>query len=321
MKFSIIIPVYNVEKYIERCILSCTNQNLSSSEYEIIVINDGSPDNSLKIINELAQGCNNIKIFSQENQGLSVARNNGLKFAKGEYVWFVDSDDWIEPSCLLDLYDKCNEFNLDVLLFDANDWIGEVCTKRLTLTLFDKFPIDGKTYLLSDKIVFPVCFKIIKRDFLMQNNLFFMENIMHEDNEFIPRMFFFAKKVLRVDKNFYNVYNNPKSITRSANPKKSFDLIKVAKSHASFIRDKVMEERLKLEFYNYIGLAINSALNNTKLMDNSNKAFFYCELKKNKESFFLMKKSSSLKYRLEARLYLISSNLFQAIYSIYLKWN
>lgn len=320
MKLSIIIPVYNVEKYVERCILSCLNQNLSCSEYEIIVINDGSPDNSLKIINKLRLVYNNIRVFTQENQGLSVARNNGLKLAKGEYVWFVDSDDWIESNCISDIYHKCNEFNLDVLLFDANDWIKEVCFKRMTLTSFDEFPIDGRTYLLSNNIVFPVCFKVIKRDFLIDNNLFFMENIMHEDNEFIPRMFFFAKKVFRIDRNLYNVYNNPKSITRSANPKKSFDLIKVANSHASFIIDKIMEDRLKIVFYDYIGLAINSAFSNTKLMDSRNKVSFRLELKKSKDLFVLLKKSSSFKYRLEAQLYLISSNLFEVIYSIYLKF-
>ncbi|MDX6182205.1 glycosyltransferase [Flavobacterium sp. Fl-77] len=321
MKFSIIIPVYNVEKYVERCILSCVNQNLASTEYEIIVINDGSPDNSLEIINGLAKLYDNIKVFTQENQGLSVARNNGLKFAIGEYIWFVDSDDWIEPNCILDLYNKCKKFSLDVLLFDANDYFGEVCTKRMSLTSYDEFPIDGRTYLLSDKIVFPVCFKIMKRDFLIDNHLFFMENIMHEDNEFIPRMFFFATKVLRANTILYNVYNNPKSITRSINPKKSFDLIKVAKSHATFLIDKIRDDHLKIEFYDYLGLAINSALNNTKLMDNTNRAFFYLELKKNKDLFFLMKKSSSLKYRLEAQFYLISPNLFRAIYSIYLKYN
>jgi glycosyltransferase involved in cell wall biosynthesis len=321
MKLSIIIPVYNVEKYIEYCILSCCSQNISDSEFEIIVVNDGSPDKSLEIVNSIAQKHSNIHVFSQENQGLSEARNNGLKVAKGEYIWFVDSDDWIEKNCILDLYNKCIEFGLDVLLFEANDCDGEICTKRESFKDYNESPINGKNYLLSGKIVFPVCFKIFRRDFLISNNLFFMKNIMHEDNEFIPRVLYFANKVLCLNKIFYNVYNNPKSITRSVNPKKSFDLIKVAKSYVVFIKDEIKDDCLKIEFYNYIGLAINSALNNTKLMDDINRTAFYLELKKNKDLFLFMKRSNTAKYGLEARLYLISPNLFKMLYSVFLKFN
>ena len=111
MKLSIIVPLYNVEKYIEKCILSLVNQDFR--DYEIIVVNDGSPDESANIVNELKIKYPNVLLFHKENGGLSSARNFGLEKAKGEYVWFVDSDDWIEPDIISLLYKHVKESNLD----------------------------------------------------------------------------------------------------------------------------------------------------------------------------------------------------------------
>ena len=194
MKLSIIIPVYNVEKYIEKCILSCCNQNLDTLDYEIIIVNDGSPDKSLEIASRLEQLYSNIVIISQTNQGLSAARNKGLNSAKGEYVWFVDSDDWVKENCFLEIYNKCLGLDLDVLLFGANDCDDYICIKRCLPFNDSKIPVDGKSFLLTNEIVFPVCFKVFKRDFLINNNLYFLKDIMHEDNEFIPRVLYFSNK-------------------------------------------------------------------------------------------------------------------------------
>ena len=98
MKISLIIPVYNVEQYLEKCLLSCLDQDLPQSDYEIIVVNDGSPDGSLAIAERIAATATNITVVSQENGGLSAARNTGLEIAKGKYVWFIDSDDTIKKN-------------------------------------------------------------------------------------------------------------------------------------------------------------------------------------------------------------------------------
>lgn len=100
MKLSIIIPTYNVQDYLERCISSCLNQNIDINSYEIIVVNDGSQDKSLSIAQKLAAVYNNISIISQSNAGLSAARNKGLSLAQGEYVWFIDADDAIKTNSL-----------------------------------------------------------------------------------------------------------------------------------------------------------------------------------------------------------------------------
>ena len=96
---SIIVPMYKVEEFLPKCIDSIINQKFNS-EIEINLVNDGSPDNSEKIARQYAEKDNRIKVISQTNQGLSAARNRGLKESKGEYVWFIDSDDWITPDSL-----------------------------------------------------------------------------------------------------------------------------------------------------------------------------------------------------------------------------
>lgn len=316
MKISLIIPIYNVEQYVERCILSCSNQNIDISEYEIIVIDDGSPDNSIDIVERLARKNINIKIFSQKNQGLSQARNKGLEIAKGEYVWFIDSDDWIEENCILELYNICHEFNLDVLLFDAIDFDGNIFKIRNTITQNVCDVIEGKQYLNSNNIIFPVCFKVFKREFLIENSIYFLKNIFHEDNEFTPRMFYFANRVMCIDKPLYYVFHNPNSITRSVNPQKAYDLIEIAVSYVNFIDQNKVDKKIRVLFINLIGLALNSSLANMILFDKEKRFVFYNILNKNKGLFQFMKQSNKIKYKIEAYTYIYFPNLFLNLYSI-----
>ena len=114
-KVSIIVPVYNAEKYLERCVNSLRNQTLK--DIEIIVVNDGTKDDSIKLIEENFND-NRIKIFNKENGGLASARNFGIKKAKGEYLFFVDSDDFIETDCLLDMYNVAKKNKTDLVICD-----------------------------------------------------------------------------------------------------------------------------------------------------------------------------------------------------------
>ncbi|MFK1669245.1 glycosyltransferase family 2 protein [Bacteroides fragilis] len=125
---SIVIPVYNVELYIERCLLSCLNQDLSISQYEIILIDDGSPDSSIDKISKWLDR-KNITLLTQPNSGLSVARNNGLLHAKGKYVWFVDSDDWILENCLQEIAGYMVA-GIDIITFCAADFINDKFYRR-----------------------------------------------------------------------------------------------------------------------------------------------------------------------------------------------
>ena len=110
MKLSIIIPVYNVEQYIGRCLQSCLCQpHVTEADYELVIVNDGTKDNSMTIVEGMVHGMNNVIIVNQRNQGLSMARNAGLKAAKGDYVWFVDSDDWISEDCLYEILNRLKQ--------------------------------------------------------------------------------------------------------------------------------------------------------------------------------------------------------------------
>ena len=114
-KISLIVPVYNVEDFVARCLNSLLEQNMSYEDYEIIIVNDGSTDSSLEIIQPYLEKYPNCKLINKPNGGLSSARNAGLNVALGEYIWFVDSDDFIMPNLLDDLYKECSSNDLDVL--------------------------------------------------------------------------------------------------------------------------------------------------------------------------------------------------------------
>ena len=179
-KCSIIIPVYNVEKYLPKCLDSIVNQTYKN--IEIICINDGSTDNSLKILEEYAQKDERIKIINQENQGVSVARNVGIDNATGDYILFVDSDDWIDrDTCKILKIELENEY-YDLIIFNHS-----VVTKKSTRpTKYiggNKFAFWAACYKTSiiknNNIKFPKNIKISEDHFFKYNFLYYAKNIKH----------------------------------------------------------------------------------------------------------------------------------------------
>ena len=299
MLISIIVPVYNVEKFVRRCLQSCLNQNLSKDLYEIIVVNDGSIDNSLREVEKVSSRYNNIKLISQNNSGLSVARNVGVENANGEYIMFVDSDDWIADNCLKRIVDLCVKNDLDILSFCAADVVDGVPQKRFSYDSMDVY--DGKNLLKTGMMNIPAQHSVYKKSFLKENKLSFFPSIYHEDNEFKPRALYCATRVMNIDEVVYFVYPNPKSITRSVNPKKAFDLLVVCNSLHDFCAK--VEDLYKYGFYYNIGLALNSALNETKYMSDPDIEKLNECICKNKHIFLDLKKSKILKYKLEGFLF------------------
>ena len=204
MILSIVIPVYNVEEYIEKCLLSCSNQNISKSNYELIIVNDGSPDKSLEICERLVSSIENMTIISQENKGLSGARNTGLKHAKGDYVWFVDSDDWLENNCLEDIIDTIKKQQSDIF------WMGhDVVADEKVIASFVpnqlENPISGEAFFVNQlNELFYIWKFIYKREFLLKNELTFYEGILYEDLEFTPRALHLAKSCCTIPKIYYH---------------------------------------------------------------------------------------------------------------------
>ena len=210
IKLSIIIPVYNVEKYIGRCIESCLKQDLPRDEYEILIVNDGSSDGSMEVVRQYAQLNNNIRIVEQENAGLSAARNTGIQNAKGEYLWFVDSDDDIKQ-----LVYKADCQRLDVLCFGINVIKEKRADEYYIYAERKDYVYDGISFI--SKVLMPAsaCVALYKREFLLVNSLCFRNRIMHEDQEFTPRAYCLAKRIAYVNVSAYNYWVRKGSIMTS----------------------------------------------------------------------------------------------------------
>ncbi|WP_294064325.1 glycosyltransferase [uncultured Fusobacterium sp.] len=223
IKVSVIIPVYNVEDYIEKCLESVVNQTLK--EIEIIVVNDGTKDNSIKKIEKYFSD-SRIKIINKQNGGLSSARNAGLEIAKGEYISFIDSDDFIEEKMLEELYNESE--NADIVFSNNLNYnmLDNKLSKEEREFFFDKMSNKGSYICMYSSAV--VWNKIYKRDFLEKNNLRFIEGIIHEDDIFTIKSHFLAEKVKYVKKfHYYYRINRKDSIMNNKVKNKHLENYKV----------------------------------------------------------------------------------------------
>lgn len=240
MKFSIIIPVYNVEQYLTKCLDSVVNQTYND-EYEVICVNDGSTDSSLAILEEYAEKYGIIKIINQENRGLSEARNTGLRQAKGKYIWFVDSDDWIEDDALNILHKKINDE--DIVCFNGRRYFEDGRTETpdegIEISDLSGWEYYNKYALQHRKFHFVcVVLRVYKRDFLLENNLFFEPGIYHEDNLFTPIALYYAIKIKSIPDTLYQYRIRKNSITQNINFKRITDIITIANRLAEFFIPK-----------------------------------------------------------------------------------
>lgn len=209
-KVSIIIPVYNTEEFVEEAVRSIMNQTLQ--DIEIIIINDGSTDNSLSIIERLSLEDKRINIYSHNNQGVSISRNKGIEKAKGKYLYFMDSDDCLESEALEACYIKSEENNLDLIFFDA-----DILNKNNNFNISLKYQrkeytnpsqIYSGTQILTILInnncysVSP-CLNMIKRSYLNRINTRFLPNIIHEDQLFITLLYLQANRVMCIHEDFF----------------------------------------------------------------------------------------------------------------------
>ena len=221
MKLSVIVPIYRVEKYLRKCVDSLLHQDLISDEYEIILVDDGSPDACGRIADEYASTYPNIRAIHQKNGGLSVARNTGLVAAEGEYVQFVDSDDYLLPDVIPGLLHRMEEENLDVLRFNYQNVneSGEAYEPYKDIKPFVDYTdgiCDGKVFL-NERLGY-ACYAvqfIIRKEILTANNIIFKPGIRFEDTEWTPRMLLCASRVTSTDKMVYCYLLRSGSITNS----------------------------------------------------------------------------------------------------------
>lgn len=218
---TIVIPVYNVEMYLKRCLDSIVPQ-CSLGDVEVLLIDDGSTDSSGTICDEYSSRYSFIRCLHQENAGLSASRNNGIKNAKGKYIMFVDSDDYIEQGCLSQFLDDINKTNCDVLigkswmLFDDGSVIDE---EQYTIKQGLYTSHEYAMCLAKNRFSASFCaqYHICKTDFLEKNDLMFYPGILHEDELWTPKVLLLAKSIYYTDRYFYYHYMRAGSIMHSNN--------------------------------------------------------------------------------------------------------
>lgn len=207
-KVSIIVPVYNVEEYIDRCLKSLVNQTLK--DIEIIVVNDGSPDNSEEIILKYEKKYNNIKYLKKKNGGLSDARNYGLKYAKGEYIAFVDSDDYVSKDIYEKMYEKAKEGNFDLVVCNLNYVYDDRIVK--CSSNINKDTTNIKKSMLN---IYPAAWNKLYKKSLFDNNVRFKKGVWYEDVEFIYRLLPYIKTIGTISDYSYQYIQRDNSIIKT----------------------------------------------------------------------------------------------------------
>ena len=223
-KLSIIVPVYKVEQYLPKCVDSLLHQDLLPGEYEIILVDDGSPDLCGDICEEYAVRFSNIKVVHRENGGLSAARNTGVDVAQGQYIQFVDPDDYLEPNVLKALVDKMEDEGLDLIRFNYQNVnvqyeVFEPNKVSKPYVDYHDESCDGLTFL-TERLGFG-CYAW---QFMIRNELLegcrFKEGIYIEDTEWTPRLLMKAQRVTSTKLMVYNYLFREGSITQSVDEEK-----------------------------------------------------------------------------------------------------
>lgn len=275
IKISVIIPVYNSVPYIIKCLDSIIYQTLSG--IEIICVNDGSQDNSLEILNEYAKKDSRIIVINQENKKQGAARNAGLKIARGEYVGFVDSDDWIDSDFYEKLYDCAKKYNSDIALA-TNVRIGNGKTKK-------RINITSENFYTKLQDKFDVCKlwkdgcptnKIYRRELLINHDIKYPENVYCEDKIFTTKAVFFANGIVTVPDIYYYYYRNQTSTVVKSKFKKGhsddknkakLEVLEFLKANNAKIRDKDFWANTKvIKYFGLNWLTVKESLHTKKLL-------------------------------------------------------
>lgn len=244
---SIIIPIYKVEDYLDRCIESAVGQTYKN--IQIILVDDGSPDRCPQICDEWQIKDDRIIVIHKDNGGLSSARNKGIQNSTGEYILFIDSDDYIE----LDACEKlmsCAK-GVDLVVGEATIYENGSIYYNIHTNLKENHVYTGVDCAIKaisrGEWFAPVWYNMYKRDFILSNNLFFEEGTLHEDMEYLPRIFLAAKTVKYIKLQFYNYIIRQSSICGSKTPKHLNDLMRIYEKWKK-LNDTILDDRVRKKF-------------------------------------------------------------------------
>lgn len=261
---SVIIPVYKVEKYLDRCVLSVVNQTYKN--LEIILVDDGSPDNSPKMCDEWAKKDKRIKVIHKQNGGVSVARNDGLKMATGDYIAFVDSDDWIEPTMYEEMLNLAISENADLTFCGIQEVRSDGSIYKYNELSLEKLrEKDLKYFLINARSgydmlgVFGGICRILFKSSNAKNNKF-DKNLKHgEDLCYLLKIFEVAERISVCKKCFYNYFKNEESVCNTINNTYFENATKLHKWLLNFIKERNLDYRYLLNHLHLYRNVINRA--------------------------------------------------------------
>lgn len=241
---SIVIPAYNAEKYIQQCIISLARQDLPQDNYEILVVNDGSTDSTLSILKRLSKEYPNIHILTTKNQGVSAARNLGIKTAQGKTLLFVDADDYMAENVLSTIHHIMETDQLDLLVFNYcyHDKQGKIL-RKFDWRERNNMPVgivSGQAYIQANALPSTVWTLAYRTSFIKKKELHFIP-IRHEDEEFIPRCFYFANQVKHINLTAYHYIQSETSFIQNYKETGFFDYIKAMDSLQQFASRYIKE--------------------------------------------------------------------------------
>ena len=267
---TVVIPVYNVEKYLNRCLKSILVQEWKN--YDIILVDDGSTDRSPQICDDYVKAYDFISVIHKENGGLSEARNTGLSQAKGEYVYFPDSDDWLEPDTFIALAEALESQKFDIISFNREFVKGEedvIVSDSVETQVFDGK--DAFVQMLKHSYITGFANdKVYRKSLFTDHNIQFPIGKYYEDLGTNYKLFLSAKRVYATNQKYYHyLIDNPDSITQSWNEKKFRDMFEFYKEvfYSTFVRSQLNQEELQISQLYYVnGLThILSSLYKSKL--------------------------------------------------------
>lgn len=279
IKYSFIVPVYNTEKYLKKCLDSLVNQTYK--DFEIIVVNDGSTDKSSSIISKYQKKYKNIIVIDKENEGLSMARNRGVQKSSGKYIIFVDSDDYVSNKLLEEVDKKIDDS--DILRF-------QIATEDEEYTKINEYHeeefesmcgYDAFKYLSSYHFVEPAWCYVIRKNYYIENKFSFKRGVYHEDFGLIPYVIYKARKVKSIDFiGYYYIQRNGSIMNNNdykKTVKKAFDMLEQYKTMRLFAKNINRKNNLDDYFLSYIS---NSVIVKARELKKDEKKVYINELKK-----------------------------------------
>ena len=279
IKYSFIVPVYNTEKYLKKCLDSLVNQTYK--DFEIIVVNDGSTDKSSSIISKYQKKYKNIIVINKENEGLSMARNRGVQKSSGKYIIFVDSDDYVSNKLLEEVDKKIDDS--DILRF-------QIATEDEEYTKINEYHEEGFESmcgydafkdLSSYHFVEPAWCYVIRKNYYIENKFSFKKGVYHEDFGLIPYVIYKARKVKSIDFiGYYYIQRNGSIMNNNdykKTVKKAFDMLEQYKTMRLFAKNINRKNNLDDYFLSYIS---NSVIVKARELKKDEKKVYINELKK-----------------------------------------